>query len=193
MLPAWATVAISLGGVLIGALAAFGGSVLIYRGAQKSLKHEESQERRKQTHEESQEWRKLQIQACQAMSNAWLDFRWLLHESASGPNVFDEESAEQIRPLGAKCAQCVTGVTLLFGAEKPDSAGAAARKVDEEVSKLKDATVAARTNWSAETKQEIARQIKVAEGAHEHFVDRAHQEIRPSGVIEPAPKQAGAG
>jgi hypothetical protein len=177
-------VAISLGGVLIGALAAFGGSILTYRGTEETLKHGERQERMNQERDESQEWRKLQIQACQAMSNAWLDFRWLLHESASGPKVFDDKSREQIGPLGAKCAQCVTGAILVFGVEKQDSAGAAARKVDEEVSRLKDLAVEAGTGWSAETKRKIACQIKVAEEKHERFVDKAHQEIRPPSLVE---------
>jgi hypothetical protein len=169
VLPAWATVALSLGSAAIGALAGFGGSWLAYRGTQKSLKHQESQE-----------WRNLQIEACQAMSDAWLEFRWLLYESASGLREFDEKSYGRIGPLGTRCAQCVAKVILLLGAHKPGSAGAAADLVDRRVSQLKDTALNAGTGWSGESRGRIASEIREAEKAHEEFVRKAHLEVRPA-------------
>jgi hypothetical protein len=181
VLPAWATVALSLGSAAIGALAGFGGSWLAYRGTQKSLKHQESQE-----------WRNLQIEACQGMSDAWLEFRWLLYESAEGLREFDQKSYGRIGPLGTRCAQCVARVILLLGADKRGSAGEAADLVDRRVSQLKDTALKAGTGWSAESKGKIASEIREAEKAHEEFVKKAHPEVRPANVVETAPKRTGA-
>src|SRR6266536_1969390 len=72
MLPAWATVVIALGGAAIGAAAGISGakrtSDRAYQSAENSL-----------THETTEAWRALLIETCRALSDAWLEFRWLLY------------------------------------------------------------------------------------------------------------------
>jgi len=170
VLPAWATVAISLGSALIGAFAGFGASWLTYRGA-----------RITQRREESVAWRNLQLEACQAMSDAWLEFRWLVYEPLLEGRRFDESVLGRVGPLGTRCAQCVARVILLLGRDKPGSAGKAAAEVDEKISQLKDTVLNAKTKkkWSAELKVKIYLEIKAAEKAHENFDELAHLEVRP--------------
>jgi hypothetical protein len=168
VLPAWATVAISLGSAAIGAFAGFSASWLTYRGARISQKREESVG-----------WRNLQLEACQAMSDAWLEFRWLVYEPLIAGLRFDEEVFGRVGPLGTRCAQCVARVVLLLGRDKPGSAGVAAADVDEKISQLKDSVLDARNGWSAELRDKIASEIKAAEKAHEDFVELAHPEVRP--------------
>jgi hypothetical protein len=179
VLPAWATVAISLGSAAIGAFAGFGASWLTYRGG-----------RITQNREESLAWRNLQLEACKAMSDAWLEFRWLLYVPSLG-HEFDDTAYGRVGPLGTSCAQCIARVVLLVGADKPGSAGAAAGEVDKRISQLKDTALKAqrrgrRRVWSAESRAEIAREIKYAEEAHEAFVKRAHLEVRPTEPQDPA-------
>jgi hypothetical protein len=168
VLPAWATVVISLGSALIGALAGFGASWLTYRGA-----------RITQRREESVAWRNLQLEACQAMSDAWLEFRWLVYEPLLQGSGFDERVLGRVGPLGTRCAQCVARVILLLGRDKPGSAGNAAAEVDTKISQLKDTVLNAKKEWSAELKVKIYIEIKAAEKAHENFDELAHLEVRP--------------
>jgi hypothetical protein len=173
MLPAWATVVISLGSATIGAFAGFFASWLTYRGAR------ETQQR-----EESVAWRNQQLEACRAMSDAWLEFRWLVYEPliASRPfddRPFDEKVLGQVGPLGTRCAQCVARVILLVGRDKSGSAGVAAADVDEKISRLKDSVLDRKKSWSTKLGEKIEREIKAAEKAHEMFVELAHPEVRP--------------
>lgn len=166
MLPAWATVVIALGSAAIGALAALSAPVV----AAKS-------EKRKLMHEESQAWRPLLIQACQGLSDSWLEVRWVLHSAAEGVSAFDDEAATRLVSLGTRCAQMVAKARLVFGHGRP--AGAAANVVDDCVARLKDEALKARKPWDEATKRNISDLIRAAEGAHEGFLRAANCAIEP--------------
>jgi hypothetical protein len=108
------------------------------------------------------------------MSDAWLEFRWLVYEPliASRPfddRPFDERVLGQVGPLGTRCAQCVAKVILLVGRDKSGSAGMAAADVDEKISRLKDSVLDTRKSWSTKLGEKIEGEIKAAERAHEMF------------------------
>ena len=168
MLPAWATVVLALGGAAIGALAGIAGSVITYRGTKVGL-----------AHQESEAWRKLLIEACQDLSDAWLELRWLVYAPAKGASAFDSEARERINALSTRCAQKVARVLLVFGRET--TAGRAANEVDVKVAELKDATLFAPMPWDEEAAATIRSAIRAAEQAHEGFLASANVAIRPAG------------
>jgi hypothetical protein len=164
MLPAWATVVLALGGAAIGALAGITASVFGYRGTELNV-----------VHQESEAWRKVLIEACQALSDAWLELRWLLYPPSRGASAFDPEARARLDPLGTRCAQTVARVILLFGRES--TAGKAANEVDLKVAELKDAALHA--PWDEEATTRVAFAIRAAEQAHEEFLLKAQVAIRP--------------
>jgi hypothetical protein len=168
VLPAWATVTISLGGVLIGALVGLTASWLTYRG-----------QRITQEREESMAWRDSQLEACSSMSKAWLKFRWLLYVPATAGRDLDQTEYDLIGPLGTRCAQCVARVVLLLGREDSSSAGEAAAVVDGRIARLKETAVQGGREWTPERRADLLTQIDCAEEAHECFVQTAHLAVRP--------------
>ncbi len=168
MLPAWATVVLALGGAAIGALAGITASVVGYRGTELNV-----------VHQESEAWRKVLIEACQALSDAWLELRWLLYPPSTGAGAFDAEARARLDPLGTRCAQTVARVLLVFGRES--TAGKAASEVDLKVAELKDAAILAPVPWDEEATTKVASAIRAAEHAHEEFLLKAQVAIEPAG------------
>jgi hypothetical protein len=166
MLPAWATVVIALGSAAIGAATALLAPVLATKA-----------EKRKLTHEENEAWRATLIQACQGLSESWLEVRWALHSAVEGVSVFDDEAATRLVPLGTRCAQMVAKARLVFGQGKP--AGAAANDVDDSVARLKDEALQADKPWDEPTRKKIGGLIRTAEEAHAGFLRAANRAIEP--------------
>jgi hypothetical protein len=166
MLPAWATLVLALGGAVIGALAGITGSVLGYRGTIATVRHEELEA-----------WRKVRIEASKALSDSWLELRWLCYLSAEGTAVFDEERSARLEILGTRCAQAVAHAKLVF--DPTSEPGRAAKDVDVKVAALKKIAVDADIPWDEDTKTNIAGLIKAAEKAHEEWLKKAHPAIRP--------------
>ena len=175
MLPAWATVAIALGGAAIGAAGGVLGAERIsnraYRGAERGL-----------THETTEAWRALLIETCRALSDAWLEFRWLLYPPSKKFGEFDAKAKDRLGPLGTTCAQTVAKARLVFGLKS--KAGAAAAAVDEQIRLLKDAALVT-TPWDDAARETIARCIGDAENAHAVFLLEAHIAIRPEILWQP--------
>jgi hypothetical protein len=129
-------------------------------------------------------WRTVLIEASQALSDAWLELRWLLYLPSRGVGAFDAEASEPLNTLGMRCAQAAERVILVFGRESRAGmagAGMAASEVDVKVSALKHAAIWAPVPWDGEARARIASAIRVAEEAHKDFQDKAHVEIRPPG------------
>jgi gas vesicle protein len=177
MLSAWATVLIALGGAAIGAAAGLAGSLFASRT-----------ERSKLIHQDRSDWRKLLIEACQRMSDAWLEFRWLVYVPATQDGKFDDKAEEQLGILGLHCAQTVARVVLVFGGATP--AGKAAQEVDDSVDRLKQVVLEVQketpknTPWDEEAKEKITKAIKAASGAHEYFLSAANYAIQPGSWSE---------
>jgi hypothetical protein len=168
MLPAWATVAIALGSAGIGALAGVTSPFVTARSEERKLRHEQNRE-----------WRNLLIQACQGLSDSWLEVRWILHAAVEGVSGFDEGAARRLVPLGTRCAQMVAKARLVFGQDSP--AGKAANLVDESISQLKDKALQAESRpWDAATTKKIRSLIEAAEDAHAGFLAAANRAIQPS-------------
>jgi hypothetical protein len=169
MLPAWATVVIALGGAAIGAAAGVYGakrtSDRAYQSAENSL-----------THETTEAWRALLIETCRALSDAWLEFRWLLYPPSRKFGEFDDEAKDRLGPLGTRCAQTVAKARLVFGLDS--EAGAAADAVDEKIAQLKEAALVT-TQWDEAVRERIKSCLRDAEEAHAAFLLKAHVAIRP--------------
>ena len=168
MLPAWATVAISLGGAAIGATAGLIASWSATRRADRRL-----------IHQDSKEWRSLQLKACQELSDAWFAFRWLLYVPAHGFGEFDEKAQAQLGPLGTRCAQRVAGAILVLGGDAGEAAGDAAGVLDARIAQLKKTAVESGIAWSDATRDKIKAEIEEAEHAHEAFLAKARAVVRP--------------
>lgn len=84
MLPAWATVALAIGGALIGAAAGVTASYFGYRGAKLNL-----------AHEEREAWRRALIEATQAAADAWQDFASVYLYPLLETRVFDDAARKQ--------------------------------------------------------------------------------------------------
>jgi hypothetical protein len=171
MLPAWATVAVALGGALIGALTGLTASYLSSRS-----------ERQKLLHEESAAWRTVLIGACQGLSDAWLELRWVLYEPSEGLDVFDDEVKARLDPAAKSCAQAVAKVRLVFGNASP--AGKAATALDDSVDRLKHDALRLRRPWDEAATTSIKTARLEAEGAHGDFLEKAHEAIRVGSVAE---------
>ena len=174
MLPAWATVAIALGGAAIGAAGGILGAERIskrsYRSAERGL-----------THETTEAWRALRIETCRALSDAWLEFRWLLYPPSRKFGDFDAEAKDRLGPLGTTCAQTVAKARLVFGLDS--EAGAAAATVDQRIAELKDAALV--TPWDEAAREWVDSCIGKAEDAHAAFLLEAHLAIRPEILWQP--------
>ena len=168
MLPAWATVVISLGAAAIGATAGLIGSWFAGRRADRRL-----------THQDSKQWRNLQLKACQELSDAWFAFRWLLYVPAHGFGEFDEKAQAQLGPLGTRCAQRVAGAILVLGGDAGEAAGEAAHVLDARIAQLKKTAVGSEIPWSNAARDKISGQIEEAEHAHEAFVKKARTVVQP--------------
>jgi hypothetical protein len=168
MLPAWATIVLALGGAAIGAIAGIAASVIGLRGTKLNL-----------AHQASEAWRTRLVEACQGLSDAWLELRWLLYAPSKGASAFDADARERMNTLGTNCAQTVARVILLFGRET--ASGKAASEVDVKVAQLKDVAIQAAIPWNAEAAARIEAAIHEAEQAHEAFLARAYVALRPAG------------
>lgn len=171
MFPAWATVAISLGGAAIGATAGLIGSWTAAR-----------REDRRLMQQDRKEWRNLQLKACQELSDAWFAFRWLLYVPAHGFAKFDEEAHAQLGPLGTRCAQRVAGAILVLGGNAGEAAGEAAGVLDARIAQLKKTAVGSGISWSDADRDKIKGEIEAAEHAHEAFVVKARAAVQPPAV-----------
>jgi hypothetical protein len=183
MLPAWATVVIAIGGALIGAAAGVLASVSASRSATRASDLAYRSAERDLTHETTEEWRKLQIEVCRALSDAWLEFRWLLYPASRGFDAFDDEAKGRLGPLGTTCAQTVAKARLVFG--RDSEAGEAADAVDGKIAQLKDAAYAPTPPWDEAEREEVKSCIEEAEQAHAAFLLKAHVAIQPEPLWQP--------
>ena len=175
MLPAWATVALTLGGAAIGALAGLAVSYVQHRTKRGEL-----------THAETEAWRATLVETTGAFIDAWHEFRWFLRaRTMESPDalVFDLGAKQQLDPLGTRCAQTADKVMLVFGRNSP--AGDAAKDVDERIWQVKKAVHDTRTPWNESTKVMIAGLLDTANDAHVEFVRKAHAACKPTRWREP--------
>jgi hypothetical protein len=190
MLPAWATVLIALGGAAIGAVGGFltaertskrayqsakRSSELAYEGAKHSSELAFRSSKSSLIHETEEAWRTLLIETCRALSDAWLEFRWLLYPPSREP-VLGPLDEEALGPRGTTCAQTVAKARLVFGLES--EAGKAAAEVDDKIAQLKEVALAPRP-WDEAAKIKIRSCITDAENAHADFLLKANVVIRP--------------
>jgi hypothetical protein len=173
MLPAWATVVIAVGGTAIGAAVGIYASRLTYRSAVRGSDLAYRSAEQSLTHETKEAWRALLIETCRALSDAWLEFRWLLYPPSREFGAFDED---RLGPLGTRCAQTVAKARLVFGLDS--KAGEAADAVDQKIDHLKEAALAP-TPWDEAAREKIKSCIWEAEQAHAAFLLKAHVAIRP--------------
>ena len=104
MLPAWATVAIALGGSLIGALADVLGGYFTLRATGKTIYHEEREARRSRL-----------IDAAQDFSVAWTGLFQDLADPLRNGAPLDEELWKRIDEETLDVARRFVRVSLLFG------------------------------------------------------------------------------
>jgi hypothetical protein len=168
-MPAWATVAITLGGAALVALAGIVGAYLAFRGSQLSLRHAEREA-----------WRTRLIEAADALSQsgtAMVTHVNLALRDAHQSGRVDSLVLDELRAGIADAIQKRMHLELLFGEGEANTAASAMNK------KIVDAFEVL-TNASPGDELPAAlvaasRCINAADEAHDKFLHAAHLAVEP--------------
>jgi hypothetical protein len=124
VLPAWATVAVVLGGSALGALAGVVGSYFGLRGARLNIKHEEQQAWKSRLIEAAEQFLAARDNATKKITEAWREIAQATDEGSSGIDLqmLRKPADDAVLAL----VPTVIRVRLLFGVDSD-----AARMADE--------------------------------------------------------------
>jgi hypothetical protein len=161
VLPAWATIAIALGGSLIGALAGVVGSYLHLRATHLDL-----------AHQGQEAWRSRLIEAAQGFSEAATPLGILLGGAVDRREPLSDEDDELGKNLHEEMEKRAILVFLVFGEQSAVGKAAAATKV--RLSKCKSLL----DKSEAESFDRANEVFKQANDSHDAFTHAAHKAIR---------------
>jgi hypothetical protein len=183
MLPAWATVAITLGGAALGALAGSVGAYFAFHGSQLNIQHVEREA-----------WRTRLIDAAagfeQAVSATITTLYIVIRDAKSGTLPTDA-TFEEIQNSLTKSAQTQSHFHLLFGDSEASTRalemGSHIGNAWAELLSSRDLPDEARMDALDRASDLIAK----ADDTHDGFLQTAHVVVRPSKGSWPQPEQLG--
>lgn len=169
MLPAWATVAVALGGSALGAAAGVFGSYFTLRTTRLSIRHSEAEA-----------WRTRLIEAAQGFSEAITATTSVFYLLLGDPTTISEERVEKVEHHLLDAALQAMRIGLLFGDDT-----AAAESAQETGNHLADALGKFRYALKLSPTVRVGaldavrKTVDLADEAHDKFMRAAHAAIRP--------------
>jgi hypothetical protein len=169
VLPAWATVAIALGGSGIAAIGGFLGSYFTLRSAKLNIQHSQAEA-----------WRTRLVDAAQTSSEAMTATISALYLIVQNPERLSEAGIETIERNLVDAGQSAIRVGLLFGDDTPaaEALNAAGANLAKALNNLRE-SLSMHTDARSIALREIEKIVNTADATHDAFLRAAHAAIRP--------------